>query len=191
MMADNTHIDGVLSINLKNKYCRIYKINNNNLLYVFVNLNKYRSNLDNSWVLHDTQYIPYVDYRGGQRYIESSLGNYIDPLPLDNNIDVCMKEIQINDIIKRILNDNKIKVDSFEICTAGNFNYTENNYQKYPNLFNKEYIKKFIPNDYSISMSKLFYEYAHTDHPQGINMGRSLNYKTNLNDNIYITIAKI
>ena len=96
----------------------------------------------------------------------------------------------MNNIIKRILEDNGIKINSFELSKSGNSVYSSDCYKKYKNMFNKEYIKKFIPNDYSISLPKLFYEYAHTDHPQGLNMGRSLNYKTNLKDNIYITIEK-
>ena len=188
-LENNANIDGILSINMKNKYCRLYKINNDMLLQVFVNLNKFQINLDNSWILYENQFMPYVDYSGRQRYTESSLSNYINPSPL-NNIEVCMKEIQIDNIIKRILEDNGIKINSFEMLKSGNSVYNSDSYKKYKNMFNKEYVKKFVPNDYSISLSKLFYEYAHTDHPQGLNMGRSLDYKTNLNNNIYITIAK-
>lgn len=189
IVEDNANIDGSLFINLKNKYYRVYNINDDIAIHVLVDLNEFQINLDNSWVLDEKQYIPYVGHARRRCYNESLLSDCIDTSKL-NNIEVCMKEIQIDDIIKRILEDNDIKINSFKLFSSGNFTNPNDCYKEFKNVFNKEYIKKFVPNDYSISMPKLFYEYIHEDHPQGLDMGKSLNYKTNLNDNIYITISK-
>ena len=154
-----TNIGRAVSINLKNKYYKVYKINNNVLLHVFIDLDKFESILQNPL--------------------------YLYPCPC-GTIDICLEQIQIDNIIKRILEDNKIKIESFEPIISKTLDMKKSRVTL-RNLFNREYIKKFVPNDFSIYLLDLFYKYLHTDHPQYMNMCGSLNYKTNLNDSIYIT----
>ena len=71
--------DSTLKINIKNKYIKLFKIDNGkHKLWMFIDLNKFKNNILNPDILTQRYMIPRVDYRGRQTYINSKpMSSYV------------------------------------------------------------------------------------------------------------------
>ena len=187
MESFNNNNNGTLEINIKNKYIKLFNVDNGkHKLWIFIDLNKFKNKISNPDILTQQYMVPYIDYRGRQTYSYSKpMSSYVTKkwlLSLDLMFDI----ININNVVSNVLNKCNIQYSSISESNE-NFDTSEDNEQIFKGLLKKEDYKQFIPNNYSLSFPTIFNKYLSQDFPQGWPCS-SINFVSNLQDTIYICV---